>query len=1325
MLGGIYPICCRTLRAARGDFVGLRSRWRHIIDLHAELRRYFRLAMRDFAGVLELACKLKDSVKNKFKGFTDYKYASYILAAALCLVVSLTVSLVLGMYPFGDRSILTVDLYHQYAPFLQELQRKLRSFEDLFFTWNVGLGINYLAIAAYYVLSPFNLLLFILPAKLLPFNVWLIINLKLLAITLATVGFLRYYYERRRTVLWRKLKSQLAFCTDYAAQVEYGENRRLRRRLHLTAQVFLPVFFAWSGYVCAYLWNLMWLDGLLALPLMAWGIAKIVRERKPWLYVLALAYTITCNYYTAIFNCLFAALYSLTVIFDEWQQRRSELQLAKKYCLYTAQDEEERTLWRSLIEKATLGPKVIHSLLDFTVLSLLGALLSSQLILPVLSAFGTSSASGDKFPTSHAFRHSLMELLERLLAFGKGNVRDGGPNIYLGFFALVCLALLLYRLYTKPVGLVSKFLLAAFIVVGFSSNVLNFIWHGMHYPNQIPHRFAYLFIFIALQIVCELWVSIRRSDALYLFIGAIWSTVCIALFYLYGTVQEMPQYQLLGNFCLAVAYTLVTAVLFYAWQHPGKTEKRLRKLKAVILREQAALTARGAEFATISELESVAVTPVQELLPDVGQLSDETAPVDAGQAAEEGRYVEVPVTGVPFAAGTTVTGTQPLADTSFVVSAKQLEDTSLIAGTQPVGETCSAAVAPCVVATESCAVTGEPCVVAAVASEAVAAVPHEDTEVINCEEHAWDEQGEIMQTPALDFLKKDFKALEKKYLHLRLRQKSLFKLGAYLLIILLAAEVALNASVQMLNLHSNEYLTSMSGYINKLESKSIAAEAIKELEQDHMYHVESMPPKTIDDGALYGFYGVTAFSSTSNKFTSETMRRLGLHGNNINSYKVNMPLEMFSNLMGLKYFITEQAADVEAAKKQTAYLNWRKLDNATLNIPDDTLIWQNQEALGIAFLAKNSVFDFKINHTVPYNVYNEFTAVSLGYEDYSADFAATYEGGKQALYTAFTPQLKEQFNNTFELDNNHYVFKAVEVQNEAEATVKEHKVVLQYLAQDEIENLSLFANGKGKVTVSFKVLDAAMEPIKEDSPDRQVTLLQQLSVGYPEAVQAPLLKQGQTLEITLILGSKDDDMNIYFAKQNEEVKARLLTFLQSREVDMHRVKNTRLEARLSEDFTGFADAAVNVSAENGGESQAAVSDGLPADTALAEYEVLALTVPFDKGWTLEVDGQVAQRRSWLNIKEHSENLSAEEIVKSEQNKGAFLAFVLPSPLKPDSVLKLTYCPEHYKLGLLLTLAGVILSIAYAAYLAQARGEEFGGITLWRKLNSCLKSRIGK
>ena len=70
-----------------------------------------------------------------------------------------------GIYPFGEESFLRTDLYHQYAPFFSEFQYKLQHGGSLFYSWNIGLGVNFTAIYAYYLASPLNWFVLLFPKR--------------------------------------------------------------------------------------------------------------------------------------------------------------------------------------------------------------------------------------------------------------------------------------------------------------------------------------------------------------------------------------------------------------------------------------------------------------------------------------------------------------------------------------------------------------------------------------------------------------------------------------------------------------------------------------------------------------------------------------------------------------------------------------------------------------------------------------------------------------------------------------------------------------------------------------------------------------------------------------------------------------------------------------------------------------------------------------------------------------------------------------------------------------------------------------------------------
>ncbi len=69
-----------------------------------------------------------------------------------------------------------------------------------------------------------------------------------------------------------------------------------------------------------------------------------------------------------------------------------------------------------------------------------------------------------------------------------------------------------------------KLLLLAFILVSFSTNTLNFIWHGLNYPDSLPARQSYLYILLLLIICYEAFLYLQeysRAELAAVFAGVL------------------------------------------------------------------------------------------------------------------------------------------------------------------------------------------------------------------------------------------------------------------------------------------------------------------------------------------------------------------------------------------------------------------------------------------------------------------------------------------------------------------------------------------------------------------------------------------------------------------------------------------------------------------------------------------------------------------------------------------------------------------------------------------------------------------------------------
>ena len=80
--------------------------------------------------------------------------------------------------PFGDRSLLCVDFYHQYGPMLGELYDHLHGSGNFIYSFNQAMGLPFFRNFLNYLSSPFNILILLFPRKGLLTSYSVIIGIK-------------------------------------------------------------------------------------------------------------------------------------------------------------------------------------------------------------------------------------------------------------------------------------------------------------------------------------------------------------------------------------------------------------------------------------------------------------------------------------------------------------------------------------------------------------------------------------------------------------------------------------------------------------------------------------------------------------------------------------------------------------------------------------------------------------------------------------------------------------------------------------------------------------------------------------------------------------------------------------------------------------------------------------------------------------------------------------------------------------------------------------------------------------------------------------------
>ena len=122
----------------------------------------------------------------------NYLAIAFFIPVTALLILMITV----GATPFGHRSMLYSDMWHQYFPFFKVFRKALISGDSLLFDWNIGMGMDYLGLISYYLASPLYLLSVLIPDSwVLPYFS-LLVPLKLGLASLFFAIFLKKLFGR-------------------------------------------------------------------------------------------------------------------------------------------------------------------------------------------------------------------------------------------------------------------------------------------------------------------------------------------------------------------------------------------------------------------------------------------------------------------------------------------------------------------------------------------------------------------------------------------------------------------------------------------------------------------------------------------------------------------------------------------------------------------------------------------------------------------------------------------------------------------------------------------------------------------------------------------------------------------------------------------------------------------------------------------------------------------------------------------------------------------------------------------------------------------------
>lgn len=434
---------------------------------------------------------------NLKKYFNEIKYL--LLAIFITSSILLITFAVSGFAPFGERSILRVDLYHQYAPFHEELRNKILTGDSLFYSFEGGLGKNFLAQMAYYTFSPFSFFILFFPSNYLPEAILFFVFFKIVFCTLFFAIFLKSTFKTNNISI-----------------------------------VIFAIMYSFIAYITSFYWNIMWLDSIALFPLVALGLERLIKYGGYKTYLIALFISILVNFYIAFLVCIFASLYFLVRVFSEYSIKN-----------------EYKIIFNRIL-KFTILSLIAGGLTMF--LAIPTAL--------AISNTATSDANFPKWEiyknifqiiTNH-FSGARPIILAR---------NEDLPNVYSGVLTAVLLPSYFINKEIKLKEKVLFAFLILFMILCAVIKPLDFLIHGGHFPANLPHRYTFIYSFILLTLAFKSFKNIKGININILSIFSILYIIIILTteYILVPKIKDievvLSGYDILFNIALIILYTLI------------------------------------------------------------------------------------------------------------------------------------------------------------------------------------------------------------------------------------------------------------------------------------------------------------------------------------------------------------------------------------------------------------------------------------------------------------------------------------------------------------------------------------------------------------------------------------------------------------------------------------------------------------------------------------------------------------------------------------------------------------------------------------------------
>lgn len=379
---------------------------------------------------------------------SSYLFYAFIIPVVLTYLVYLS----MGIYPFGNGSVLVLDLNGQYVYFFESLRNAIYGEGSFLYTFSRALGGEYMGMYAYYLASPLSYIVALFPQGRILEALLTVILIKT-GLCGASFGF----YLHKNSAHPNKI-----------------------------AVVTFSVLYSMCSFAVVHQNNIMWTDAIFWLPIITYAIEQLIKNRRYKLFVISLAMAIMSNYYIGYMICIYCVAYF--------------------FYYYTAHGEELRN---------PHGEKRhgIKSFMRFAFFAVLAAAISAVIIFAAYYSltFGKNDFSDPSWSLKAKF--DFLDFFTKFLPGTYDTVRPQGlPFVYCGILMLFTVPVYFMTKAIKSREKIASVAFIGFFVICFMASPLDLIWHGFQNPNWLNYRYSFMLCFVLLVLGYKGFGNLRRFN---------------------------------------------------------------------------------------------------------------------------------------------------------------------------------------------------------------------------------------------------------------------------------------------------------------------------------------------------------------------------------------------------------------------------------------------------------------------------------------------------------------------------------------------------------------------------------------------------------------------------------------------------------------------------------------------------------------------------------------------------------------------------------------------------------------------------------------------